>query len=208
MNQEVVIIGAGGHSKVVADIVLKNNDCLIGFLDDNIQIGTEIVEGYIVLDKISGCLHMQEEKKELLFNIAIGDNYTREKIANTYRLKYYTAIHPTANIAIGTKVGEGTSVMANACINTNATVGKHCIINTGAIIEHDNFIGDYVHISPNAALGGSVKVGKCSHIGIGATVKNNINIAPDIIVGAGAAAVKNIRDKGNYIGVPAKKQNK
>ena len=95
--------------------------------------------------------------------------------------------------------------MANACINSSAKIGKHCIINTGAIIEHDNIIEDYVHISPQVALGGTIKVGENTHVGIGATVKNNIEICSNCIIGAGAVVVKDIIEKGTYVGVPAKK---
>ena len=102
-------------------------------------------------------------------------------------------------------IEKGTVVMANAVINACTEIGKHCIINTGCIVEHDNMIEDYVHISPNSVLGGTVKIGECTHVGIGATVKNNITICENCIIGAGAAVVKDIEEKGIYIGVPGKR---
>lgn len=209
MCHKIIIIGAGGHSKVIADIIIKTNNNLVGFLDDNIKLGTNIINDknkkYNIIGKISDSIKYLQGDENIKFVIAIGDNYTRKEIANKYKLPYITLIHPTANISIGTDIGIGTVVMANATINANANIGEHCIINTGAIVEHDNLIKNYVHISPNATLGGTVHLGECTHIGIGATVKNNINITDRCIIGAGTVVVKNIEDTGTYIGIPAKK---
>ena len=205
MKQKVIIIGAGGNAKVIADIIVKNSDELIGFLDDNIAVGTEIISGYKNLGKIEEHIEFQKQYEDVKFIISIGDNQIREKIAQAYSLTYYTAIHPTATIGVDTGIQEGTVIMAHASINSNASIGKHCIINTGSIIEHDNVIEDFAHISPNATLGGNVKIGKKTHVGIGATVKNNITIGPQIRIGAGAVVVKDILMEGTYVGVPAKR---
>lgn len=210
MPKEVVIIGAGGHAKVIADIIVKNNDILLGFLDDNIEKGKKVIADYKVLGTISDCQELCNYKNNLMFIVGIGNNLTRLKITKEYpNLLYYTAIHPNAVIGLDVKVGEGTAIMANACINSNATIGKHCIINTGAIIEHDNILDDFVHVSPNAALAGNVKIGEGTHVGIGATVKNNINIKENNIIGAGAVVVKNILGTGKtMVGVPARENKK
>ena len=205
MSKEVIIIGAGGHGKVIADIVEKAGDKVLGFLDDNVKIGTKVISNYTVLGKISECKNLQAEKRNLYFIIAIGNNYTRKNIYEKYTLNYYTAIHPTSNIGLDVTIKEGTVVMANACINSNASIGKNCIINTDAIIEHDNYIRSYAHISPNATLCGTVKIGAFTHIGAGAVVNNNVEITEDCIIGAGTLVVKNIKEKGTYVGVPAKK---
>ena len=206
MCKKVVIIGAGGHAKVIADIIEKSKDIVLGFLDDNIETGKKIICQYKVLGKIEDCLQIERQDNDVEFIIAIGNNSIRKQIANKYKVKYYTAIHPSAQIGLEVNIQKGTAVMANACINTSAKIGKHCIINTGAIIEHDNEIKDYVHISPNASLAGTVKVGENTHIGIGAVVKNNIDICSNAIIGAGAVVVKNIEEEGTYVGVPARKR--
>lgn len=205
MHKKVVIIGAGGHAKVIADIIEKSGDIVYGFLDDNIEEGTAIIKDYKVLGKVSECDYLQSDYKDLYFIIAIGNNYTRKCIYERYTLNYYTAIHPNAIIGMESIIKEGTAIMANACINANAQIGKNCIINTGAIVEHDDIIEDYVHISPNATICGTVKVGAFTHIGAGAIVKNNLEITEDCIIGVGAAVVRNIKEKGTYIGVPSKK---
>lgn len=206
MNKNVVIIGAGGHAKVIADIIIKSGDKVYGFLDDNKDVGTIIIENYAVVGKIEDCVKLQDANKELSFIIAIGSNNIRKNISKEYAiLNYYTAIHPTATIAMGVNIAEGSVVMANTVINPNTTIGKHCIINTGTIVEHDNKVEDYVHLSPNATLCGIVTIGECTHIGAGVIVKNNTSVIGNCIVGAGAVVVKDIEEEGTYVGVPAKK---
>lgn len=200
--QNVIIIGAGGQGKVIADIIRTSGDNVYGFLDDNIEINTKIIDEYKVIGKVSDIEKFSLE--DVVFIIAIGNNIVRKNITQKYNLKYYTAIHKTAYIGMDVTIGEGTVVMPFACINASSKIGKHCIINTGAIVEHENQVEDFVHISPQAALAGQVTVGECTHIGINATVKNNIKIANNCIVGAGAVVVKNIEKSGVYVGVPAK----
>lgn len=197
MKNDLIIIGAGGHAKVIADMALKLNYNILGFLDDN-QTGE--VLGYPILGKVCEAVNYSA-----LYVIAIGNNVIRKKIAEQYKIEYVTLIHPSAQIGLEVEIGKGTIVMTNAVINSNSRIGNHSIINTAAIVEHDNIIGDYVHISPNATLCGTVKIGDGAHIGAGAVVKNNITIAENVTVGIGAAVVKNIEESGVYIGVPVRK---
>lgn len=209
MNKKVVIIGAGGHAKVIADIITKSGDKVVGFLDDNKKIDTNIIGNYKVIGDFNNRFPMMINKdyKDCEFIIAIGDNERRNDIVNkTPGMKYYTAISPSAQIGIDVQIGEGTVIMPNVVINSSSKIGKHCIINTGAIVEHDNNIEDYVHISPNATLCGTVHIGKCTHIGAGSTIKNNITITDNCIIGAGAVVVKNIDESGTYVGIPANKK--
>lgn len=196
-----IIIGGGGQGKVIADIVIKNGFSLKGFLDDTLPIDFKIMD-FCVLGKTNDALMYNDNH---YFIIGIGSNDIRRQIASKYKLNYKTLIHPTATIATNVKIAEGSAVHAGATINPCCNIKKHCIINTGAIVEHDNNISDYVHISPAAALGGTVNVGTLTHIGIGSTIKNNINICSNAIVGAGAVVVKDIKEQGTYVGVPARK---
>lgn len=199
MNR-LVIIGAGGHAKVVADIAIKNGYTNISFIDDRLK--GECI-GFPIIGTSAEIENFADENTD--FIIGIGDNATRKIIAEKYNVNWVTLIHPSAQIAMSVKFGKGTVVMANVVVNISTTVGEHCIINTGAIVEHDNLIEDFVHISPNAALGGTVRVGKRTHIGIGATVVNNVNLCDDCIIGAGAVVVRDIKEKGIYVGVPERK---
>ena len=200
--KSVVIIGASGHGKVIADIVQRSGDKIIGFLDDNVPTGSSFI-GYPVLGTTED---YKKYAATATFVIAIGNAAIREKIAGKLEgVCWYTAVHPTAVISdLGTKIGEGTVIMANAVINPGSWIGKHCIINSCAVVEHDNRIEDYVHISVGAKMAGTVSVGKSTWVGIGASVKNNISICDDCMIGAGAVVVKDISEKGTYVGVPAK----
>lgn len=199
MTKKIIIIGAGGHGKVLADLAIKNEYEVVGFLDDAKPIGQH---GKF---SILGCVDIASEyKDECEFVIAVGNNHTREKIANRLSLKWATLIHPAAVLGMDVEIGEGTVVMANAVINAGAKVGKHCIINTAAVIEHDNYLENYVHISPRATVAGEVCIGSRSHIGVGAAIKNNLKITSDVVVGVGAAVVKDLLEPGVYYGVPAR----
>ena len=202
MSEQVIVIGAGGHGKVVADIVLSRGDALLGFLDDGKAPLTEIA-GIPVLGKISDYKNYPDAS----FVIAVGSSAVRASIARQLDgVHWYTAVHPAAVVSrLSVQIGEGSVVMANAVINPSAHIGKHCIINTAAVVEHDNHIGDYAHISVGAKLGGTVSVGSHTWVGIGAAVSNNVSICDCCMVGAGAAVIHDIKESGTYVGVPARK---
>ena len=200
--KSVIIIGASGHGKVVADIVRKSGDRVYGFLDDNTELKDTFL-GFPVL----GTIDNYEKYKDIAeFIIAIGDAKIRDAISKKIQnVNIYTAIHPTAVISdLDVTIGKGTVIMANAVVNSGSRVGEFCIINTGAIVEHDNIIEDYVHVSVGATLAGTVYVGKYTWIGIGAVVSNNLKICENCVVRAGAVVIENIIRSGNYQGVPAK----
>ena len=191
--KNVVVLGAGGHAHVVADVVRAEGNNMVAFLDDDLS-----------KEDCSGPISNYSKYNDCWFVIGIGNAEVREKLSQL-NLKWHTAIHPSAIISPSVVIGEGTVVMPKAVINARTKIGKHCIVNTGAIIEHDNSIGDFSHISVRANLGGTTSIGKRVCIGIGSTIKNNIDICDGTIVGAGAVVVKDIYESGTYVGVPAKK---
>jgi sugar O-acyltransferase (sialic acid O-acetyltransferase NeuD family) len=204
MKDRLLIIGASGHGKVVADIALKMKKWqTIAFLDDNDSLGT--VMGLQVIGKSADAIKYVEDSD--IF-VAIGNNATREKIMNELGLASASIpvlIHPNAILGEQVELGTGTVVMAGVVINSCTRVGKGCIINTGATLDHDNTIEDYVHISPGVNIAGTVVVGERSWLGIGSKVSNNVNITSGCIVGAGAVVVKDITVPGTYVGVPARR---
>ena len=204
MSKDVIIIGAGGHAKVIADIIYKSGDNLIGFLDDNLaNKGKEIYLG----KKVLGTTKDIEIYNKNYFIIGIGNNSIRKKINNENNLKLYTAIHPSAIIAEDVKIGTGSVIMAGVVINPGTVIGKNCIINTCSSLDHDNLLEDYVHISPGAHLAGTVSVKEGTWICTGAIVKNNITIGKNNIIGAGGVVIKDIiEENGTYIGVPARRK--
>jgi len=204
MKNKLLIIGASGHGKVVADIALKMNKWQsVAFLDDDLNIKSSM--GLKVIGTSDDVFtHLDEYE---IF-VGIGNNATRQRIHE--RLETVGAcipilIHPNAVIGNQVAIGIGTAVMAGAVVNCCTKIGKGCIVNTASTIDHDNIIADFVHISPGAHLAGTVNIGKGSWLGIGSVVSNNINITSDCIVGAGSLVVKNIIESGIYVGVPAKR---
>lgn len=206
MCKEVVIIGAGGHAKVIADITIKSGDEVLGFLDDNKDIqNKEIYMGRKVIGEIKDI----NKFKDNYFVVGIGNNKIRKEISLKYNLKWYTAIHPNTIIATDVQIGEGTIIMPGVVINPGTIIGKHCIVNTSSSVDHDNILEDYVHISPGVHLAGTVVVKEGTWLGVGVIVKNNVIIEKNNIVGAGALVIKNILDENcTYVGTPVRKNRR
>lgn len=202
MAKDVIIIGASGHGKVIADIILQRGDRVLGFLDDNPHAPSHVY-GIPLL----GTAADSHRFPGAYFIIAIGNAAIRRRLAQQMTpCRWYTAVHPKAIVSnLGVTVGEGTVIAAGAVVNPGVTIGKHCIVNTNAVVEHDCKLGDYVHLSVSAALGGTVAVDDECWIGIGACVKNNLTICSGVTIGAGAAVVKNITESATYVGIPARK---
>lgn len=198
----IVILGAGGHAEVIADLLeQKGYIGDIEFLDDRIVEGSVIL-GSRVAGKVSRCLSYPPGTE---FVIGIGRNQIRKEISEKYPLSYITLVHPRAIIGKNVSLGQGTVVMAGAVIQSGSEIGSHCIINTGATVDHNCKVGDYVHISPGCHIGGGVKIAGESWLGIGSCVKNGIKIEKTCLLGAGGVLVKDIREEGTYMGVPAKR---
>lgn len=200
--KRLVIVGASGHGKVVADIANKCGYDKIVFLDDDSS--KEECNGYPVVG------NFKDINRFCDFDIlvAIGDADIRQKVQIdiiSNGLNIPSLIHPNAIVASDVQIGKGTVIMAGAIINSGSKIGNGCIINTGSTIDHDNIISDYVHVSVGSHIAGSVFIGKKTWIGAGAIVINNIKICENCIIGAGAVVVNNIEKKGTYIGVPAKR---
>lgn len=198
MMNKLIIIGASGHGKVIADIAIKNGYSDIVFLDDDENI--KECAGFPVVGKTCEAINMDGDKI-----IAIGNAMIRERMQSS--LDTVTLIHPSASISRRVYIGKGTVVMAGAVINSDSKIGDGCIINTGASIDHDCTIGKFSHISVGSHLAGSVEIGDRTWVGAGAVVSNNISICDDCTIGAGAVVVKNIDKSGIYVGVPAEDIN-
>lgn len=203
-NKKLLIIGASGHGKVVADIAIKMNKWQsIAFLDDDESIKASM--GLEVIGKTADAFAYEDEAD---FFVAIGSNATREKIQEKLieeGVKVVSLIHPSAVIGTDVEIDIGTAVMAGVVINSSSRIGKGCIINTSSSLDHDNVIEDYVHISPGVKAAGSVEIGKGTWLGIGSVISNNVNICSGCKVGAGAVVVKDITEPGTYVGVPVRK---
>lgn len=201
--KKLIIIGASGHGKVVADIAKNIGYNEIYFLDDNSAL--KECDGYQVVGKTCEFVNHNCD-----FIVAIGNACVRKKIQERLIKANKTVvslIHPNSIIANNVQIGIGTAVMAGAVINASTIIGDGCIINTCSSVDHDNVIGDFVHISVGAHTAGTVKIGDKTWLGIGAVVSNNIIVCDNCMIGAGAVVVDNLTESGTYIGVPAKMCN-
>ncbi len=205
----IVGIGAGGHCKVLLDLL----DSLgvwrvVGLLDvDPLRIG-KTVGGVSVLGGDHLAKELWEQGVHAAF-LGMGSVGATQPRSNSYTMLREIGfdlprlIHPRAYVGSDITFEEGSCVMAGALVQTGTTVGRCVIVNTGAIIEHDCSIADFAHIAPGAVLGGGVQVGKGSHVGIGAVIRQGIRIGAHVMIGAGAVVVKDIPDGTTVVGVPA-----
>lgn len=203
MNKKIVIIGASGHGKVIADIARLNGYEEILFLDDDTS--KRSCGRYPV---VGTSKDIRQYKGNYDFIIAIGNNRIREKISDMLKrenIKQTTLIHPSAVIDETAMIKEGTVIMANAVVNAEVKIGRSCIINTASSIDHECVLEDYVHVSPGVHVAGTVTIGKSTWIGIGATVINNLNICANCMIGAGSTVIKDIKEEGTYVGSPIRK---
>ena len=194
----VYVFGAGGHGKVVLDVLLSENKYVVkGILDDAPQSDSLFD---IPIKKNFNRKKLQARN----CIVAIGDNAIRKRIVTTLDTNFIMTIHPNAIVSKFAKIGPGTQIMAAAVVNPDAIIGNHCIINTGAIVEHDCKLEDYVHVAPNACLGGNVTVGEKTLVGIGATVIPNVKIGKNVSIGAGTVVLQDVPDNAVVVGVPAR----
>ncbi|WP_281252432.1 acetyltransferase [Sporomusa malonica] len=201
-------MGSGGHAKVVIDIIEKQTKFnIVGLIDGFRTAGIDVFGYKILGDEL--VLESSEYQNITHGIVAIGDNWVRNQVVNKVTqikpdFKFIKAIHPSATIAKGVIIGEGTVVMAGSIINSDTKIGKHCIINTNSSLDHDNSLGNYVNISPGAVTGGNVIIDDFSTVSLGAKVIHKIIIGAHSLIGAGAVVVKNIESQSVWYGVPAK----
>ena len=204
MKNRLLILGAGGHGKVTADIATKMNRWQsIGFLEDN-----DLIQSYMDIRVVGKVQEANQYIQKADFFVGIGNNQTREKLQEKLEAcgaSFATLIHPSAMIGPEVEIGAGSAIMAGVVINCSCKIGKGCIVNTGSCLDHDNRIEDYVHVSPGVSTAGNVNIGRSTWLGIGSIIVNNISICGDCIIGAGAVVTRNIMETGTYVGVPARK---
>lgn len=177
LGKSLLILGAGGHGKVVLDVA-KSMQCYetIHFLDDGKEVGEQVL-GHEVIGKIAACSHHSKQYTDGI--VALGNNEVRIELTRKLKALGYhipILIHPTSVVSQYVNIKEGTVIMPQAVINADAKIGEACIINTSAIIEHDCTVGDGSHIAYRAVLGGGAKVGSEVLVDIGAVVGRNAEI--------------------------------
>lgn len=203
---KIFVFGASGHAKVVIDIIERQQLYEIAFLvDDDPKLKGSEFYGYPVIGGKPELLVAQDQICGGI--VAIGINRARitiEKWLTDNRFALITAIHPSAQLARGVTVGEGTVIMAGVIINSDSQIGRNVIVNTLASIDHDCIVGDGVHIAPGTTLCGNVQVGDGSFICSSTTIIPNLLIGESVIVGAGSTVIRDVPDRVLVAGSPAK----
>lgn len=200
----VVIIGGGGHAKVVIESLRACGETVAAIVDAD-PTPRQVLGVPVVGDDLA-----LPELRELGFSrlfVAIGDNRLRQKLGRKAREQGFSlvnAIHPSAVVSPSARLGEGIAVMAGGAINAETRVDDLAIINTGAVVDHDCRLAEACHLGPASALAGGVSVGERAFLGVGARAIPGVSIGADTTVGAGAVVVRDLPDAVLAIGVPAK----
>jgi sugar O-acyltransferase (sialic acid O-acetyltransferase NeuD family) len=206
VKQQIVIVGAGGHAKVVLEALWAMGTFeVVGLTDSSTSclevLGVPVLGGDILLPDLFA-------RGVSAAVVAIGSNSRRQQIGLSLLAMGFAlpaVVHPSAFISPSAMIGQGAVVMARAVVGTLARVGALAIINTGAIVEHDNYIGQSAHVAPGTALAGGVRVGDRAMVGIGSAVRPDISIGDDSIVGAGSVVVADVPSGVTVAGAPARK---
>lgn len=203
---KIVIVGAGGHARVVYEIMrLDRNLDIVAFVDNVVHGRDEHIMGVPVLGDHSVLPRLIEDGVKGAI-VAVGDNQIRasrfQELADLGLLPL-SAIHPTSHIAASARIGAGVTIAMGAIVSTGATIGNNVIVNTGAIVEHEDNLEDHVHIGPRCALAGRVTVKRGAFIGIGAVVKEYTTVGRNSVIGAGSVVLEDIPDNVVAVGCPA-----
>jgi sugar O-acyltransferase (sialic acid O-acetyltransferase NeuD family) len=204
----ILIIGAGGHGQVVADIFRARNASRlvsdqVGFVDDDrARLGCRFVGSPVL-----GTLARIPEIPHDAVIVAVGDNATRSRVflkCVEAGERLAIAEHPRCIVAEDAAIGPGSMLCAGAIVNTGAVIGRNVIVNTGATVDHHSIVGDHVHIAPGVHMGGEVVVDEGALVGIGAVVLPRVRIGAWSTVGAGAVVTADVPPGATVVGVPAR----
>lgn len=214
LKRPLVVVGAGGHAKVLADLIAAGGRYrVVGAVDPKPNGAAAKHSGLTIL---GGDELLPRLKAKGVSHAAVGvgaspDTAPRAALRRAlaalgFRLP--ALVHPRAIVSPGAALGDGSQVMAGAVVNAGARLGAGAVVNTGAVVEHDCAIGDDAFVGPGATLGGNVRLGDGAFVGLGATVNPGLTIGARAIVGAGAVVVKDVRAGATAVGVPAREKRR
>jgi len=202
LAQGLLILGFGGHARVVADVAMALGIREFLFVDEAARDGEQFL-GHAVVPS-----HGQALPPSWQAFAASGDARRREAQCRQIAAAGWplaTLVAPSATIGAGAQVGAGTLVAQHAHVGPMAHIGEGCIINTGAIVEHESRVGAFSHISVHATVAGRSRVGRSVMLGAGATVIDGVEVGDHITVGAGGVVVRSLQEPGVYVGVPVRR---
>jgi sugar O-acyltransferase (sialic acid O-acetyltransferase NeuD family) len=208
MNKPIIVIGAGGHAKVVIDTLMQCGSAILGAVDADSNRHGQSVLGIPVIGNDEEIF--KHEKRSVVLINGVGSTDISDHRKNIHQqflsagYTFQSLIHPSATLAHDVKIADGAQIMAGVVIQPGCIIGTNTIINTRASIDHDCTIGAHCHIAPGAVLGGNIIIGDGCHIGAGTTIIQNTTINPNVLVGAGATVLSNIADGSRVVGTPAR----
>lgn len=206
---DVILIGSGGHARVLVEAIGSTREHhIVGAIDLPERVGLD-VDGVEVIgtDEDLPALRDRGVTAAVLAIGSVGDSSLRQRFGERLRTLGYAlppVVHLMSHVADNARLGDGAFVAAGAVVGAAATIGEFAIINTGAIVDHECDIGPYVHVAPGCALSGSVRVGAGTHLGTGCSVIHCVNIGHDALVGAGAVVVDDLPDRVVAYGSPCR----
>lgn len=208
MSLPVIVLGAGGHAKVLIDALLASDTEIIGAVAaDSAQKG-KFVGTVPILGGDEEVLKYSQNAVCLVNAVgSVGLPFRRRELFVRFKWQGYsfaTVVHPSAVLASGIEFGEGAQIMAGVVVQPGCSIGANTIINTRTSVDHDCCIGDHVHIGPGTVLCGNVSIDNCSHVGPGVTIIQGTSIGKRCVVGAGSVVLNNFSDGMTVYGVPAK----
>lgn len=208
-NKNIIIIGGGGHARVLISSLKALRQEIIGILHPDTSLIGQCIAEICVLgndDKVSDYAPDEVELINGLGSVSLPEK--RKDIYMKFKKNGYSfasVIHPSAIVVDDVQKGEGVQIMAGAIVQSGCLIGDNVIINTGAIVDHDCKIGEHVHIAPGSVISGGVEIGEMSHIGTGASIIQGIKIGDCAIIGAGSVVIDNVPSNNMFVGVPARK---
>lgn len=208
MNSPVIILGRGGHARVVIDALILKGISILGFTVPDYEREIGVIGGIELIGNDEMVLKYTPTSIQLANGLGtVKDTSNRERVFNYFKSKGYQfieVVHPSSVIAPDVTIGEGVQIMAGAIIQTGSRIGQNTIINTKTSVDHDCLIGSHVHLAPGVTLSGGVKVDDGALIGTGVTIIQGVCIGRNSIIGAGSLVIKNIPEGVTAIGSPAK----
>lgn len=208
MNVPVLILGGGGHAKVLVEALLAGGAVIAGIVDPDPELQTKTVLGVPVIGDDETVGEYPGDAIRLVNGIgSVGLPKARKAIFERFLalgFNFASVTHPSAVVASDALLEEGAQIMAGAVIQPGCRIGRNAIVNTRVCVDHDCVIGEHVHLAPGVTLSGAVTVGAGCHLGTGATVIQGINIGAGSVVGAGAVVTKDVSAGVTVVGVPAR----
>lgn len=203
-TRDVILLGAGGHAKVLLDALMLADIVVKGIVDPVLAGTSTLWRGIPVVGNDDDLLKLKPGQVILVNGTgSLPSNSLRQRLFSRFTeagFEFMNVVHPSALIGAGVELAEGVQVMAGAIIQADTTIGKNSIINTGALVDHDCAIGRDVHIAPGVVISGGVRIGNGAHIGTGASIIQGVAIGEGAVVGAGTVVVKNVPAHHKIVG--------